>query len=57
MHGIPISEKRLDAFPSGHAVHKGALASAAHVLPSKQRNAVWAVGASLVLTRIVLPAH
>ena len=31
--GIPFSGKRLDAFPSGHAVHIGALASAASVLP------------------------
>ena len=29
VHGIPLSGKRLDAFPSGHAVHIGALASAA----------------------------
>jgi membrane-associated phospholipid phosphatase len=57
MHGIPVSGKRLDAFPSGHAVHIGALASAATVLPSGQRNAVWAVGGGLVLTRIVLLAH
>src|SRR5882757_4201280 len=27
--GVPFSGKRLDAFPSGHAVHVGALASAA----------------------------
>lgn len=27
-HGVPISGKRLDAFPSGHAVHIGALGSA-----------------------------
>jgi hypothetical protein len=57
LHGIPISGKRLDAFPSGHAVHIGALASAATVLPRGQRNAVWAVGSGLVLTRIVLLAH
>lgn len=42
--GIPISGNRLDAFPSGHAVHMGALASAASLLPAKQRNAAWAVG-------------
>src|SRR5437868_6669579 len=29
VHGIPFSGKREDAFPSGHAVHMGALASAA----------------------------
>jgi hypothetical protein len=55
--GIPFSGKRLDSFPSGHAVHVGALASAATVLPKNQRNMVWGVGAALVLTRIVLLAH
>lgn len=57
LYGIPRSGKRLDAFPSGHAVHIGALASAATVLPPAQRNAVWAVGGGLALTRIVLLAH
>jgi membrane-associated phospholipid phosphatase len=57
LHGVPVSGKRLDAFPSGHAVHVGALASAAAGLPPAQRNAVWAVGGGLVLTRIVLLAH
>jgi hypothetical protein len=57
LHGVPLSGKRLDAFPSGHAVHIGALASAATVLPPGQRNAVWAIGGGLVLTRIVLLAH
>jgi PAP2 superfamily protein len=55
--GIPLSGKRLDSFPSGHAVHVGALASAATVLPKNQRNMVWGVGTALVLTRIVLLAH
>src|ERR1700730_8828821 len=55
--GVPVSGKRLDAFPSGHAVHIGALASAASTLPAKQRNVVWSIGAGLVLTRIVLLAH
>jgi hypothetical protein len=57
LHGVPFSGKRLDAFPSGHAVHIGALASAASTLPAKQRNLVWGVGAGLVLTRVVLLAH
>jgi hypothetical protein len=57
LHGVPFSGKRLDAFPSGHAVHVGALASAATVLPPAKRNLVWCVGAGLVLTRIVLLAH
>jgi len=57
LHGVPFSGNRLDAFPSGHAVHVGALASAASTLPAKQRNVVWGVGAGLVLTRVVLLAH
>lgn len=55
--GIPFSGKRLDAFPSGHAVHIGALASAASVLPDQQRVAIWSAGAALVLTRVILLAH
>jgi len=57
LNGIPFSGKRLDAFPSGHAIHVGALASAATELPVTQRNLVWGVGAGLVLTRVVLLAH
>jgi hypothetical protein len=57
LHGVPFSGNRLDAFPSGHAVHIGALASAASTLPAGQRNFVWGVGAGLVLTRVVLLAH
>jgi undecaprenyl-diphosphatase len=57
VHGIPLSGKRLDAFPSGHAVHVGALASAATVLPARQRYAIWAIGGGLILTRIILLAH
>jgi hypothetical protein len=55
--GVPFSGKRLDAFPSGHAVHIGALASAASRLPPEQRNLAWTVSAGLVLTRVVLLAH
>lgn len=57
LHGVPISGKPRDAFPSGHAMHVGALASAATVLPPAKRNIVWAFGAGLALTRIVLLAH
>jgi membrane-associated phospholipid phosphatase len=57
LHGVPFSGKREDAFPSGHAMHVGALASAATVLSRGQRNVVWSIGAGLVLTRIVLLAH
>ncbi|WJR75043.1 phosphatase PAP2 family protein [Bradyrhizobium sp. NP1] len=55
--GIPFSGREMDAFPSGHAVHIGALASAASELPPRQRNLVWLAGAGLVATRIVLLAH
>jgi hypothetical protein len=55
--GVPFSGSSEDAFPSGHAVHIGALASAASRLPARQRNLAWGVGASLVATRVVLLAH
>ncbi|MET4175286.1 MULTISPECIES: phosphatase PAP2 family protein [unclassified Bradyrhizobium] len=57
LHGIPLSGRALDAFPSGHAVHVGALASAATVLPRTTRNFVWAIGAVLVSTCVLLLAH
>lgn len=56
-HGVPISGNARDAFPSGHAVHVGALASAASCLPKRQRNMVWLAGAGLVATRVALLAH
>jgi membrane-associated phospholipid phosphatase len=55
--GVPLSGKSEDAFPSGHALHVGALASAATLLPLKKRNWAWAVGALLVGTRVLLLAH
>src|SRR5437016_4734664 len=57
LHGVPFSGRRLDAFPSGHAIHVGALASAATVLAPAKRNLTWTVGAGLVATRIILLAH
>ena len=57
LHGVPFSGKPLDAFPSGHAIHIGALGSAASRLPPAQRYAIWAAGAALVTTRVVLLAH
>lgn len=57
LHGVPLSGKPRDAFPSGHAMHVGALASAATALPPAKRNLVWAFGAGLALTRVVLLAH
>jgi undecaprenyl-diphosphatase len=55
--GVPLSGNEFDAFPSGHAVHVGALASAASRLPRRQRRAFWLIGAGLIATRIVLLAH
>ena len=55
--GVPISGKPHDAFPSGHAVHMGALASAAQVLQPRPRRVVRAIAVGLSLTRIVLLAH
>jgi PAP2 superfamily len=57
LHGVPFSGKPDDAFPSGHAIHIGALASAASVLRPAIRNLLWACSAGLVLTRVVLLAH
>ena len=54
LHGVPLSGKPLDAFPSGHAMHVGALLSAATVLSRAKRNFVWTFGAGLALARIVL---
>lgn len=55
--GVPFSGKRYDAFPSGHAVHVGALASAATLLPASWRPTIWVIGGVLVTTRVVLLAH
>lgn len=57
LKGIPISGKPNDAFPSGHAIHMGALASAASLLPRRQRNAVWTLSGLLSATRIAILAH
>jgi membrane-associated phospholipid phosphatase len=57
VHGVPFSGKRQDAFPSGHALHMGALASAAGALPSGPRRAIRAFAVALSLTRIVVLAH
>ena len=57
LYGIPLSGNAFDAFPSGHAIHIGALASAASELPPRRRNAAWLAGGLLVTTRVVLLAH
>jgi membrane-associated phospholipid phosphatase len=55
--GVPISGRAHDAFPSGHAVHMGALASAAGLLPPLPRRALRALAVALSATRVVLLAH
>ncbi|WP_426424077.1 phosphatase PAP2 family protein [Bradyrhizobium genosp. A] len=55
--GIPLSGRARDAFPSGHAVHMGALASAAGLLPPARRRLVRTITTALSLTRIALLAH
>lgn len=57
LHGIPISGDSMDAFPSGHAVHMGALASAATVLPPRYKIPVWSIALGLSATRIAILAH
>ena len=57
LRGVPFSGNATDAFPSGHALHVGGIASAATLLPPKYRNAIWVAGGILVTTRIVLLAH
>jgi membrane-associated phospholipid phosphatase len=56
-HGVPISGKAYDAFPSGHAMHVGAIASSvAHAYPEFAPT-VWTIGGTLATSRIVLLAH
>jgi membrane-associated phospholipid phosphatase len=57
LHGVSFSGKPEDSFPSGHAVHMGALASAAGTLPPGPRLVMQALAVGLSLTRIVVLAH
>jgi hypothetical protein len=57
VHGVTFSGKRQDAFPSGHALHRGALASAAAALPAGPSRAIRALAVGLSLTHIVVLAH
>ena len=56
-HGIPRSGKAYDAFPSGHAMHVGAVASAISWAFPKSAPLAWGVGGLVAATRIVLLAH
>ncbi|MBC9878560.1 phosphatase PAP2 family protein [Bradyrhizobium sp. INPA01-394B] len=55
--GVPFSGRARDAFPSGHAVHMGALASAAGLLPPARRRLVRTITTALSFTRVALLAH
>jgi undecaprenyl-diphosphatase len=57
VHGISFSGKRKDAFPSGHALHMGALASAVGPLPAGARRALRTLAIALSLTRVAVLAH
>lgn len=57
MHGVPLSGKAEDAFPSGHAVHMGALASAACDFSQPAKTLGWTTSLGLSLTRIGILAH
>lgn len=55
--GVPFSGRSRDAFPSGHALHMGALASAAGLFPPTQRRIARGLAIGLSATRILLLAH
>lgn len=57
-HGIPRSGNPWDSFPSGHALHLGALARDLHALsPPALRPLLWSVLAGLAASRVLLLAH
>ena len=57
-HGIPRSGNRWDLFPSGHAVHVGALAAALdRSMPRHYRPLLWPSAAALAASRVLLLAH
>ncbi|MBV9561414.1 MAG: phosphatase PAP2 family protein [Bradyrhizobium sp.] len=57
VHGISMSGKREDAFPSGHALHMGALASIAGALSPGPRAVIRTLALGLSLTRVFVLAH
>jgi len=57
LNGVQLSGNAEDAFPSGHALHMGALFSGAGPLPPPARIAVRGLAVTLCVTRIILLAH
>jgi undecaprenyl-diphosphatase len=57
-HGIPCSGNPLDSWPSGHAMHLGALAAAlTRTAPTRVAVAGWISALALGSTRLLLLAH
>jgi membrane-associated phospholipid phosphatase len=57
-HGIPLSGEAWDSFPSGHAVHLGAIAGAlTRLAPVRLKPLVWTGLLGLASTRVLLLAH
>ena len=55
--GHTLFGQALDAFPSGHAMHVGAVASAVSWAYPKSARVAWALGGLIAATRIVILAH
>lgn len=55
--GIPKSGEAFDSFPSGHAVHVGALAAALTRMRPQRFWSIWSAAFALAGTRVVLLAH
>jgi len=55
--GVPRSGTGLDAFPSGHAIHLGALACALSRFDPQAAPYVWGAAALIAGSRVVLLAH
>lgn len=55
--GIPKSGNAYDAFPSGHAMHVGALAAGLSALFPRHSRLIWSAGFALAGTRLILLAH
>ncbi|CCD93409.1 conserved hypothetical protein; putative membrane-associated lipid phosphatase [Bradyrhizobium sp. ORS 375] len=57
LNGVHLSGNAEDAFPSGHALHMGALFSAAGTLPTPLRVGTRSIALGLCATRILILAH
>lgn len=55
--GIPKSGSANDAFPSGHALHLGALASVLSRMYPNESKCIWTAAGAITATRVVLLAH